>query len=67
MIKKGSIVLTEFGKGVIVDIEVYNRFSRYGVKLDNNPFRFTPVYFFEYEITSNTDLKRIEDIANTLN
>lgn len=51
-----DIVVTPYGIGEIVDIEHYNRLdggtNRYGVKLENNPFSYSPVYFWPKELQS---------------
>ncbi|MFA5715042.1 MAG: hypothetical protein WC998_04850 [Candidatus Paceibacterota bacterium] len=43
-------VETPHGPGVIVDIEKHNKFNRYGVKLDVNPFTFPVAYYFEKDL-----------------
>jgi len=48
--KKGDIVTTPHGKGVIVDFEKFRLTDRVGVKLDQNPFSFPVAYFFTHEI-----------------
>lgn len=48
--KKELWVETEFGVGKVVDVEIYSRLGnmkRYGIKLNENPFSYSPVYFFE--------------------
>jgi hypothetical protein len=55
--KTGDRISTPDGGGVIADCEVYSRLQnakRWGVTLDNNPFSYTPVYYWETEVTSGT-------------
>jgi hypothetical protein len=55
--KAGDRISTPDGEGVIADCEVYSRLQnakRWGVTLDNNPFSYTPVYYWETEVTSGT-------------
>ena len=49
--KQGDKVNTEHGKGVIVAIEKFNTFNRYGVDLENNPFWFQVPHYFKHELT----------------
>lgn len=46
--KVGDRINTVYGAGTIVDFEVVPGldFSRPGVKLDENPFTFSPAYMF---------------------
>ncbi len=48
--KKGERIETPHGPGEIVDIEKHNKFNRYGVKLDVNPFTFPVAYYFEKDL-----------------
>jgi len=48
--KIGDRVKTPDGEGVIKDIQEYKGFKRYGIKLDNNPFNFSPVYYNKPEV-----------------
>lgn len=48
--KKGDIVDTPHGRGVVVDFEKFRLTDRVGVKLDRNPFSFPVAYFFKSEI-----------------
>jgi hypothetical protein len=59
--KKGDIVNTPNGKGVIVDTEEYSRIgsNRYGVKLENNPFWYPVAYYFTNEITKHENQTQI--------
>lgn len=57
--KIGDKIATPHGEGTIVDIEKYSRLKvgkRYGVILQNNPFSYSPVYFFSNEVKSREPL-----------
>lgn len=45
-------VLTPHGIGVIIKKEYYSlsKFYRWGVELDENPFFYTPVYYYSSEL-----------------
>lgn len=47
---------TPCGSGKIVHYEVARRWTRLGVLLDNNPFNFSPAYFFWDEVTGYNPL-----------
>ena len=50
--KIGTRVTTPDGPGSIVAIEQFTKTTRYGVRLDSNPFASIPVpYYFQSEIT----------------
>jgi hypothetical protein len=56
--RAGDRISTPDGEGVIVDCEVYSRLQnakRWGVALDISPFSYTPVYYWEKEVTSGTE------------
>jgi hypothetical protein len=56
--KIGDRANTEHGEGVIVDIEtISDKYPRFGVKLDNNPFTFPIAYYFISEINKLTNEK----------
>lgn len=50
----GMRVNTKYGAGTVVAFEHYSRIdggiTRYGIKLDNNPFSYEPAYFWHYEL-----------------
>lgn len=50
----GASITTPHGPGMVVDVTHYNRLhggmKRYGVELLNNPFSYSPVYYFEDEV-----------------
>lgn len=50
----GANVTTPHGPGTVVNVTHYNRLhggmNRYGVELFNNPFSYSPVYYFEDEV-----------------
>lgn len=48
--KIGDSVKTSEGMGIIIDKEISNHITRYGVKLDNNPFDFSPAYYYKTEL-----------------
>ena len=48
--KVGDRVKTSEGMGVIESIEYSRNVVRYGVKLENNPFEFSPVYYNRNEL-----------------
>ena len=49
-VKIGDRVKTPDGEGILKDIQEYKGFKRYGVRLDNNPFNFSPVYYNKPEV-----------------
>jgi hypothetical protein len=49
--KTNNRVVTMHGLGTVVSIDE-GRCIRYAVKLDQNPFNFSPVYYWEDEISS---------------
>lgn len=63
--KKGDIVITPNGKGVVEYKEFYSRISadneRICVKLDNNPFSFPVACYWVSEIKNTIKLKSINE------
>lgn len=53
--KLGDRVVTKYGEGVVVDSEFYSRvdggITRWGLKLDANPFEHAVAYFWPDEIS----------------
>jgi len=49
----GNTINTSFGKGKITAHEEIYKKSRWGVELENNPFSYSPVYFWETEIEAD--------------
>lgn len=54
--KKGDIIITPHGPGEIQFIEEYSRIKdkRYCLKLENNPFSFSPVCYFSEDVKTLT-------------
>lgn len=49
--KVGDNVKTPEGMGIIIgNIELAGNIKRYGVRLDNNPFDFSPAYYNKTEL-----------------